>query len=163
NLSDNSTRATIVLVGVASNTVQLIADHESINRCLRQIYMQPMNPSELKEIVNKAVTKLGMQIEQQALNQIVALSQGLPHYTHSLGQESAFLAINASRSKIESADVFGAVSSALDLVHQTIRTSYEMAATGQKGSFLYPQVLLACALARTGDLGYFTSADVRDQ
>src|SRR4051794_23879671 len=58
DLSDNSIEVTIIVVGVASDTVHLIAEHTSITRCLRQIHMPLMSRRELEEIIIKAMPRL---------------------------------------------------------------------------------------------------------
>ena len=52
-LSDNSTKTTLVLVGVADSIDDLILEHRSIDRALVQIQMQRMSKLELMEIVDK--------------------------------------------------------------------------------------------------------------
>ena len=92
DLSDNSVAATLVLVGVADDVDDLIKEHASIDRALVQVQMPRMPGSELTDIMNKALGSLGMTIQADGLDLIVLLSQGLPHYTHLLGKESAITA-----------------------------------------------------------------------
>jgi Cdc6-like AAA superfamily ATPase len=162
NLSDNSIPATLVLVGVATDVDDLIAEHASIDRALVQIQMPRMNAGELEEIVNKGLNTLGMTIERAALDLIVLLSQGLPHYTHLLGQASARDAIENDHRTISVEDVTAGLKSALELAQQSIRNAYQEAVASQRKGSLFRQVLLACALAEGDELGYFGSADVRE-
>ncbi|MFO0865698.1 MAG: AAA family ATPase [Gemmataceae bacterium] len=162
DLSDHSIEATVVLVGVASDTAHLIAEHSSITRCLRQIPMPLMKRPELTEIIDKALPKLGMTIEPAATRYITSLSQGLPNYTHLLGKESALRAFRSNRRHITISDVLSSVDVALEQVDLTIRTAYHKAVTGLRVSELFPQVLLATALANTDPLGWFRATDVRD-
>jgi Cdc6-like AAA superfamily ATPase len=161
DLSDNSVYTTILLVGVARDVVDLIAGHASIDRCLRQILMPAMDRKELGEIIIKAMNALGMTIDQAASELIISLSQGLPHYTHLLGQEAAYRAISANRRNIALEDVEAGIQEALQNTQQTVRNDYLKAAQGQRKGTLFPQVLLACALADVDELGYFSSVDVR--
>lgn len=162
DLSDNSVSVTLVLVGVASDIAGLIAEHASIDRCLRHVPMPRMSGAELSDIIDKALTTLGMSISTDAVELIVALSQGLPHYTHLLGQEAAQKALSAARLDITENDVIAAIKEAIDKTDQTVRSDYHKACQTQRKGTLFPQVLLACALAEVDDLGYFKSADVRD-
>jgi Cdc6-like AAA superfamily ATPase len=162
DLSDNSVSATLVLVGVASNVVELIAEHASIDRCLAQIFMPPMDRAELQDILNKAMTALGMAMDELASDFIVSLSQGLPHYTHLLGQEATYKAIEAGQLNITLDHVTGAIREALQNTLESIRNNYQKAAEGQRKGTLFPDVLLACALAKVDDAGYFSSTDVRE-
>jgi Cdc6-like AAA superfamily ATPase len=72
NLSDSSSLPTVIAVGVADSVSDLIDEHESIERCLRQIPMPRMNADELKEIIEKRLPRLAMKIRPDALAYIVA-------------------------------------------------------------------------------------------
>lgn len=162
NLSDRSVRATIVVVGVADSVSELIDEHESITRCLKQIPMQRMFPSELRQIVTKRLPDLGMQIMKEALNHIVALSRGLPHYTHLFGQQSAKLALENKQLVITLQHVEGAMPACIEETAQTIRENYHVATMSPRKGNIYKEVLLAAALAKVDDLGYFAPADLRE-
>lgn len=161
DLSDNSVSATLVLVGVARDVVDLIAEHASIDRCLRQILVPPMSRQELEVILTNAWKHLNMLTDKDAADLIVSLSQGLPHYTHLLGQEATSKAISARQWSVTLADVNEGIKEALENTQQTVRDDYYKASQGQRKGTLFPQVLLACALAEVDELGYFSSADVR--
>ena len=57
--SDRVVPATIVLVGVADDVETLIANHRSLECCLKQIHMPRMSDGELESIVTKGLDKLG--------------------------------------------------------------------------------------------------------
>ncbi len=162
NLSDNAINSTFVIVGVANDVSGLIKEHASIDRSLVQIQMPRMQPGELKEIINKAMHELGMTIEDDALELIVMLSQGLPHYTHLVGQESAVTTINSLRKEITLQDVKGGVNVALRNTQHSILDAYQNATKGQRKGTLFKQVLLACAIAEVDEQGYFVSAAIRE-
>lgn len=161
-LSDNSVDTTIILVGVSQDVKDLMAEHASIDRCLVQISMPTMSNEEIREIIDKAMAPLGMAISEEAADTIVLLSQGFPHYTHLLGQEAAYRAADNGRRNVVLADVNAGIAEALQKTRQTTRSDYQKASEGQRKGTLFPQVLLACAIAPVDDLGYFSSADVRD-
>lgn len=162
NLSDNAINSTFVIIGVARDVSDLITEHASIDRSLMQIHMPRMQPSELKEIVNRAMHDLAMTIQDDALELIVMLSQGLPHYTHLVGQESAIAAINVLRREITLPDVKGGVNVALKNTQHSILDVYQKATKGQRKGTLFKHVLLACAIAEVDEQGYFISAAVRE-
>jgi Cdc6-like AAA superfamily ATPase len=162
DLSDNAVNSTIVLVGVANTVDELIAKHASIDRPLVQVRMPRMNTAELEETVRKALEKWLMFIHPDALRFIVLLSQGLPHYTHLLGQESGLNAVRGRRRFIERSDVEAGIGTAIEKCNQSIGTAYHQATASQKKYTLYKPVLLACALAKVDDAGMFASTDVRD-
>ncbi len=162
DLSDNSVKITIVLVGVARDVVELIDEHESIKRPLVQISLPPMARDELGEIIDRATNALRMTIEKNARDLIVFLSQGFPHYTHLLGQESALAAIDCRRRNIRLEDVEAGIQSALEESQESEKTEYHKAIQSQRKNTLYGSVLLACAMAPSDERGFFASADVRE-
>jgi hypothetical protein len=159
-LSDHSTDATIILVGVADSLDRLIAEHQSIDRALVQIKMPRMSREELREIIDKGLKELGMSIVDAAARRICNLSHGLPHYTHSLALHAAQAAVDSGLSEINQNDVVAALNAAIDQAQETTKRKYHEATTSPHGN-LYSQVLLACALSETDDLGYFAAANIR--
>jgi len=159
-LSDQLVRATVIMVGVADNVEDLIAEHRSVERALVQIHMPRMSLEELSEIVNR-VRRIGMEVGRDARQQITHLSQGLPHYTHGLAQAAAVAAAERGSREIGSPDVHSAIRTMIDRRAQESVVSAYHSATFSTRETLYSQVLLACALAPGDDLGYFASGDVR--
>ena len=160
-LSDRLVPATIVLIGVADSVGELIREHRSVERALVQIQMPRMASSELEEIARRGIAAAGMTIAGQALGRITALSQGLPHYTHLLTQLAAQTALDERRTDVTVRDVDAAVARAIDRAQQSIVDAYLGAVSGRRGS-IYPEVLLACALAEEDEFGFFAPADVRE-
>lgn len=161
-LSDQSVPATLVLVGVSDTVNDLLREHQSIERSLVQVPMQRMSMPELYEIIDKGLAELEMSIDPTARDRIATLSRGLPHYTHLLARHSARAALDSGELKIGADDVESAIREALDQAQQSILTSYHKATTSQQPDALYSRVLLACALAKTDEMGYFAAADVRE-
>lgn len=85
HLSNSPVPFTIVLVGVASNVTDLIAEHQSISRSLVQIKMPRMDSDELKQIVTSRLRSTPLIITDDALWRISYLASGLPFYAHALG------------------------------------------------------------------------------
>ena len=161
-LSDIAAPATVIIVGVASSIDGLIKEHRSVERALCQVLMPRMTNDELGEVVQKALGQLEMTIDSEAQDLIVALSQGLPHYTHLLGKAACRSALEKNYLRITAAHVRTGIAQALEDTQQSVRTSYQEATSSPRKDTLFKQVLLACALAPVDDLGYFFSADVRD-
>lgn len=162
SLSDYSVPATLILVGVANSVSDLISEHQSIARALVQVRMPRMKPSELQEIVDKRLSKVDMKISKAAIAQIVALSRGLPHYTHLLGQYAARRALAAKTLAVDEIHVDAAEKECLDRVDQTIREQYHRATHSPRGGNIYREVLLACALSEADDLGFFPAKAVEE-
>jgi Cdc6-like AAA superfamily ATPase len=160
-LSDRVARATIVLIGVADSVGELIREHRSVERALAQIHMPRMTRDELVEIVNRGIEAAQMTIRPAAVAKIAALSQGLPHYTQLLSQLGAQAALSRRVVDVEIRDVDAALRRALERAQQSVVEAYEQATTDTRRS-MYPQVLLACALAPDNDFGLFRPGDVRE-
>jgi Cdc6-like AAA superfamily ATPase len=159
NLSDHLVPATLILVGVADAVDQLIAEHKSVERSIVQVSMPRMSVQELGEIIEKGFKKAEVEIEDAAKKQIVGLSQGLPHFTHLLSLESALLAINADRTTVLRSDVDEAIKTAVSKPHSLL-SCYEKAVSSPQSHNLFEEVLIACALTKKDDLGWFSSSTV---
>ncbi len=159
-LSDYSVIATLILVGVAKSVSELISEHESISRALVQIPMPRMKPNELEEIIDKRLPRVDMRITMAAKMQIIALSRGLPHYTHLLGQYAARRAIMERALLIEEKHVDEAEKDCLERVRQTIREQYHRATQSPRAGNIYKEVILGCALAEPDELGFFPAKAV---
>jgi Cdc6-like AAA superfamily ATPase len=159
NLSDHSVDSTIILAGVADSVDTLISEHESVQRALVQIRMPRMSETELFEIVDKGLRACGMTINEDAKRRIEHLSQGLPHYAHLLALHSAQAAATEGRLNIQTEDTQRAVEKALQQAQESVARDYHRGTMSAREN-LYKQVLLACALAETDSLGFFSATDV---
>jgi Cdc6-like AAA superfamily ATPase len=159
-LSDHSVSSTLVFVGVAQSIGELMGEHASIARALAQVEMPRMSERELREILDRGCAEAGLTIDDEAAARIATLSDGLPHYTHLLGRHAGQRVVQDDRSKITLADVDAIIPEAVS--RHTIQSSYIEATESVRKDNLYPQVLLACALAPTDQHGYFTAGAIRD-
>jgi Cdc6-like AAA superfamily ATPase len=158
--SDYNVPATLIFVGVADSVGELLRDHQSIERALIQVQMPRMSNDEQMDIVENGMKKLRVSVETSAAREITSFSRGLPHYTHLLALHSVRAALSRSSTRIEERDVELAVRTALDDAQQSTIEAYVNATTSSQKNHLYREVLLACALADTDELGYFTAAAV---
>lgn len=159
DLSDHSTPSTLILVGVADSVDELIREHKSVERALIQVHLPRMSSSELHEILSKGIAELRMKFDHNAANQIVQLSAGLPHYTHTLALYATEYAIENERTEVTTVDVSEAIKRMVDKPGSLL-SAYETATQSSRVT-LYEQVLLACALAPKSELGFFSAASVR--
>lgn len=159
-LSDHSIETTIVLVGVADSVDALIKEHQSIERSLTQIQMPRMSTLELYEIVDRGLKNLGMTMDEDVRKKVARLSQGLPHYAHLLSLHCVQSAIEEGQFHVSMEHFKIALSKALSDAQQSTINAYHKATSSPRGT-LYPQVLLACALAKRDELGFFSSPAVR--
>lgn len=159
-LSDHAVPSTLVLVGVARSIGELVGEHASVVRALVQIEMPRMTISELGEILATGCKRAGLSARLDAIHDIAALSEGLPHYTHLLGLHAGQRAVQDDREEVTAADVQNAIPKAVD--RHTILSDYQRATRSARKDALFSQVLLACALAPKNQLGFFTSGSIRD-
>lgn len=162
-LADHDVEATIVLVGVADSVEELIAEHKSIERGIEQIKMPRMNRDEVIELLSKGLSRLQMTITAQAQRRIVLLCQGLPHYAHLLALQATRTALAERSMAVEERHVSRAIQRAFEASQQSLQSDLKKATTSpQKGKHLYSEVLLACALAKADQFGFFYAADVKE-
>lgn len=160
--SDHAVPATIVVVGVSDSVEALIEEHESIERCLVQVLMPRMTPAESAQILSTGSRKLQLAFAPAAADHIVSLSQGLPHYTHLLALHAVRACVDSGDEEVAIAHVESAIAAAVENAQQSLKVTYYKAVTSPRRDALHAAVLLACALAKPDDFGYFTAADVRE-
>jgi GTPase SAR1 family protein len=158
-LYDFSVTTTVILVGVAENISQLIEDHASLDRALVQVPLNRMPPEDLKEVIQRRISKTVMKFNNDATWTIVILSRGLPFFTQTLSKHAARHAILDHRVVVENDDVQAAMTAFIEDTGVSFRDAYRVATRTNQKNFL-KQSLLACALARTDDEGFFTATDV---
>lgn len=158
-LSDNSVRSTLILVGVADSVDQLIADHASLDRALKQVPMPRMSKMELLEIVDKGLASCEISVEASVRERLADYSIGLPSYTHLLAREASLAAVKSDRIKITEADLNKAIKESVDNQLLTHLTIYTDAVSAPRGIIFKP-VLLACALAQKDEKGWFYATNV---
>lgn len=159
-LSDNSVNTTLIMVGVADSVDQLIAEHRSIERAIVQVPMPRMSKAELVEIVEKGLAQCeGLSISDVVKQRIADYSLGLPSYTHLLAREAALQAVREDRTSIEMIDLDVAIRESVDSQLESHLAAYNAAVLAPRGKNFKP-VLLACALARKDEHGFFYAKDV---
>jgi Cdc6-like AAA superfamily ATPase len=159
--SDYSSKATLVIVGVARDVKELFGGHPSIERNVRQLPMPLMSKEELSKIFEKRLPDLGMTIDVPVRETLIKLAQGLPGYTHLLGQNAARSAIRRRSLNIAVEDLNDALKKSIDQCDEKIKELYANSVRSTKPLNQYRQALLACALAPIDDRGYFAAADVK--
>jgi Cdc6-like AAA superfamily ATPase len=159
-LSDNSVTTTIVIVGVADSVGELLREHASIGRPLVEIPMPRMSAEEIEEVIEKRVARLGMSMSRPVVTSIVKYSQGLPHYAHLMGLYACQEAALHRTKNMTAAHLRISINNCISKARQSIRDAYYKATSSPRPDHLFREVLLACSLAETDDLGFFAAADV---
>jgi hypothetical protein len=152
-ITDYGLSVTIVLVGVGDDLSDLLQAHESIERSIRTVYLARMLDDELADIVRRGMEKLQMEIDDGAQGRIVALSRGLPHYTHLLAFHATLEAIDAKSLKVDMRHVVEGSYNALHEVEASVREHYKRATASGRKDATYAAVLTACALTPTDEQG----------
>jgi len=160
-LSDHSVPSKIILVGIGDSIDQLIAAHASIERAVVQIRMPRMEHAELAAIIETGSKALGMEWETQASSRVVKLSQGLPHYVHRLALFATRDALTEASLTVTMDNVKVGMKEAVDSASQSLTDIYLKATSSQRKDSLFQPVLLACALSKSDELGYFRPAWIR--
>lgn len=159
-LSDNAVPTTLIIVGVADSLNQLISEHRSIQRAIREIPVTRMSKVELLEVVTKGLSQCeGLSIEPDAIDRIADYSQGLPSITHLLAKSACLNAVENLRSHVTMSDLSAGVREAVDGQLESVQEAYRLAVTTTSGIHFKP-VLLACALAQKDDHGFFYANQV---
>lgn len=159
-LSDRNARATVILVCVAEDVSEIIASHNSIERCTTQVLMPRMEASELGEILERAESIMEMSFSLDSKQLILSLSQGFPYITHFLGREAALAALRRRSLAINHADIDTAATQFVDNAQESLKETYRVATHSKAPNAIYEEVLLACALAKKDQYGNFTITSV---
>lgn len=161
-LADYGSRATIVIVGVADSVSDLFGGHPSVQRNIQQIRMPRMTEDELKSILFKRLPILGLEMSTLVEDLIIELSQGLPMYTHLMGQNAALCAVRRQSMRIEINDFNESIEICIKEADETVKEGYLKAVRSSRPTNKYKEALLACALTKTNEKGYFSAADIRE-
>ncbi|MBX9735856.1 MAG: ATP-binding protein [Phycisphaerales bacterium] len=159
-LSDQLIDTTLILVGVADTVDDLVSDHRSITRAVAQVRVPRMNPSEIREILERGEKALGVVFSDDAKVRIQSMAQGLPHYAHLLGKHGVREATKSGRLDIRVEDIVVAERTALAEVDQAAMSIYLKATQSARKDAIFQHVLLACALAPKDELGFFRPAAI---
>jgi Cdc6-like AAA superfamily ATPase len=157
---DKSCNVTILVVGVAEDVGPLVEEHSSISRNIVEIKMPRMSRWEMDQIIEQRYPRVAVTIDEATRGSIINLSRGLPEYVHFLARDAAKNAVGQRRLNVTGDDVGIAIKNMMKGADQTSEDAYNKAVHSNEKNNLYRQVLLACALTQTDDLGRFTPSDV---
>ena len=156
---DFSISTTIILVGVADTVSQLLFDHQSAVRAIVEVPLSRMPNSELKEIIQKRASRTVMTFSADAIWSIIVLSRGLPYFTQTLSKHAALRAIDNRQLIVMNEDVDGSMGEFIQNSETAFRDAYRDATRSNQENY-FCQSLLACALAKTDEDGFFLANDL---
>jgi Cdc6-like AAA superfamily ATPase len=158
-LSDSQVDAHLIIVGVAEDVGSIMRGHASVTRGLKQVSMPALEDDELRSIFALGSDALTLTFPPELVTRVVRLSQGLPHYTHSIAKQLARRAILAETDMVALEDWRPALERSVEGALQEVIDLYTEATTTAKPS-MFPSLLLAAALAAKDNQGFFRPADV---
>lgn len=160
SLSDNAPYVTIGVVGIASSVDDLIGQHLSLERCLKQIEMPRMSKDELRTIIDKGMNKAGLSITEDIKERIVGFSSGFPHFTHLISKYCAKECVYDDEEMITEKHYKSALELAINNANQSIKNSYQKATIASKAKSKFEDVVAACSLAEVDEHGTFATKDL---
>lgn len=161
HFSDYPSNITVIIVGVGFSIAELFGAHPSIGRCCEQVPMPRMSDGEIEEIILDRTPEIGVEIPDTCRMGLINLSQGFPGFAHLLSREALLNAIARKNRACDSFDVDQAVVEGVKKAQESLKQLYQEATYSAKEN-IYAQVLLACAKAKTNDMGLFSASDVKD-
>lgn len=159
-LSDQHINATIIIVGVADSVDELLKHHPSTERNLIQVRMPRMAREEIAELVRDGLEALDFTVTEDALAYIVAVVQGLPSPAHRIGLQCCYLLIDSGRTECTKDDVARALEAVCAQMSEGQLKSWDSATGSSRKDALFAEVLIACALTKRNELGWFSPVDV---
>lgn len=160
SLSDNNTNSTIVLVGIADNIESLIGNHQSLERCLKQVKMPRMKKEECEEIILNGIEKLELKIDDKVKDKIVEFSSGFPHYVHLLCKYGAKELITNEKEGFSDAYLQIAIRQGIENTSEQLRISYRKAILTSNSSNKWRDLIYACANCAIDEFNAFTITEV---
>ena len=160
SFSDNNSNTTIVLVGIADDIESLIGEHQSLERCLKQVKLPRMSDNESIEIIEKGLNKLEIFISDKIKDEIVEFASGFPHYIHLLCKYGAKEMIDNNKSDFSRAYLDIAIKKGIENTNEQLKSSYRKAAITSSTSYKWVNVLYACASSPLDNYNCFEKSDI---
>jgi Cdc6-like AAA superfamily ATPase len=160
SMSDNNVNSTIVLVGIADSIENLIGNHQSLERCLKQVKMPKMRNEECEEIIINGLNKLEIGIDNKVKEKIIEFSSGFPHYVHLLCKYGANEIIENEKKIFSDVYLRIAIKQGIENTSEQLRISYRKAILTSNSSSKWRDLLFACAIVKIDEFNAFTISDV---
>lgn len=158
-LSDDLPDITLMIVGVGDTITDLIREHASLERNLKQISLPVMTGDELSAILENGLSELGMTMEPAVINKIIEYSCGYPHYIHLLAYHSCKAALSHNVTRVTASHLGIAIRKSIAESHESLRQAYQKATLATKHN-IYKEVLWACAITPMDENGTFQAKDL---
>ncbi len=149
-------------MGISDNVVNLIGNHQSLERCLKQIKMPRMQPYELGSIIDNGIQTLELKIKKEVRKKIIDFSTGFPHYTHLLCKYSCKECINLGKVTVTEKHLEKAIQLSVENVQEQIKDAYRKATFSSATESQWEEVLMACAISEADEYNCFTIKEITD-
>lgn len=156
SLSDNIKNVTIVLVGIAESIESLIGDHQSLERCLRQVKMPRMSEKELSDIIKKGISKLSINMDKSIEKKIIDFSSGFPHYVHLLCKYGILELIENGKNDFSESYLKIAIRKGIDNTGEQLKSSFRKAVHTANSSLKWKNLIFSCANAKLDEFNSFS-------
>ncbi len=160
SLHDYQVNVTVLLIGVADNVEELIANHQSLRRVLSLVKLERMSVLELNEILDRRLQLTPLSLANDARAAIVGISRGLPYYVQILGKFSAQNAIRNQRLQILVEDVDAAIEKFIIDNGPSFAGAYQRTTESRQIGNMFQKMILASTLAPSDISGFFRPSDV---
>jgi hypothetical protein len=114
----------------------------------------------LNEIINLRLKLTPHKLEGDARWKTVMLARGLPFYVHMLGKHAFQHCVSDRRLIVTDSDVDVAMDTFISQTEQSFYEDYRRSTESNQADANFRQVLLACALAKTDESGFFSPTSV---
>jgi len=145
NFSTYKQQITLILIGVAATADELLAGHVSVIRNLRQVSLDRMKEEELRAIIGRGESVLGVAVAEMVKVRIIQMCDRFPYYLHLLASNAARCALDRGSTNVEMTDLIEGIKAAAADADQSLRRVYEHAILAKRGSDIYRQILWAMA------------------
>ncbi|MPL54789.1 hypothetical protein SDC9_00255 [bioreactor metagenome] len=156
SLSDNIKNVTVILVGIAENIESLIGDHQSLERCLRQVKMPRMSEKELSDIIRKGIVELNIAMDKSIEKRIIDFASGFPHYVHLLCKYGILELIENGRNEFSESYLKIAIRKGIDNTGEQLKTSFRKAIHTANSSTKWKNLIFSCANAKLDEFNSFS-------
>ncbi|BBM89746.1 hypothetical protein COTS27_01453 [Spirochaetota bacterium] len=148
--SDRLPQITLLFVGIANNSTELIAEHPSLERCFSQIMLKRMNMEEMSDLLTGCLLKVKLTTDGEVKTLLLTLAAGFPYYVHMLGKYAAESALTHRYTVITKANLKASVEKAIRNTFASIVTAYKKATQPNinfppRAKWFYSEVLEAAA------------------
>lgn len=157
-LSDHHSNHRVVVVGVAGSLDQLVGEHESVKRALKEVPMYRMQADEVRDLVVEGFERVQLAVTSAARSAVINASDGHPHFVHQICLTAGESVLFNDENEVQLEHVESAIREIAR--SHVLASKYEDAIRSARSDARYRHVLAACALATKSRTGQFRAKHV---